>query len=186
MNLFPNYHQGSPTMLFVDGENFAIRYGEELKSRGTGPIHGVYYVPNVYVWPTRFQNPLIQQAKTIRRHYYTSVQGDELKIDEIIDQLKGLGIEQPSVFKKKSGNRSKQVDISLATDMLSHAFHRNYDTAVLVAGDEDYVPLVRAVKSFGRRVLVWFISNGISPVLRREADMFANIDPFLFDENFHF
>jgi uncharacterized LabA/DUF88 family protein len=62
--------------------------------------------------------------------------------------------------------------------MLTHASRKHYDIAVLVAGDADYVPLVRAVKSEGPRVHVWFVSNGLSPVLRREADYFVNIDGY--------
>jgi uncharacterized LabA/DUF88 family protein len=56
------------------------------------------------------------------------------------------------------------------------ASRRHYDVAILVAGDADYVPLVRAVKNEGARVHVWFLSSGISPELRRESDYFVNVD----------
>lgn len=170
-------------MVFVDGENLAIRYGDELKVRDAKPISEVAYDPSVYVWSPRFYNPLHLRAKTIRTHYYTSVQGDQMRIDKAIDDLRKLNIEHPSVFQRKSNARSKQVDISLCTDMLLHAARKNYETAVLVAGDEDYVPLVKAVKSEGRRVILWFISNGLSPVLQRSVDLFFNIEDYLFEQN---
>ena len=72
------------------------------------------------------------------------------------------------------------MDITLATDMLLHATRKHYDVAVLVAGDEDYVPLVRAVQGEGARVYVWFFSNGLSPALRMAADRYVNLDEFLF------
>jgi uncharacterized LabA/DUF88 family protein len=60
--------------------------------------------------------------------------------------------------------------------MLSHAFLGNYQTAVLVAGDGDYVPLVREVQRFGKRVHVWFFGeSGASPELIRVADDFLDI-----------
>ncbi len=170
-------------MVFVDGENLAIRYGDELKSRNAKVIPDVVYDPNVYVWSNRFYGPLHRGAKTIRTHYYTSVQGDQPRIEKVIDDLRKVYIEHPSVFQRKSNNRSKQVDISLCTDMLLHATRKNYDTAVLVAGDEDYVPLVKAVKSEGRRVILWFISNGLSPVLQRNVDLYCGLEDYLFEAN---
>ena len=47
--------------------------------------------------------------------------------------------------------------------MLTHAFRKNYDMAILVAGDEDYIPLVKAVMSEGRKVVLWFVEDGLSP-----------------------
>ena len=90
------------------------------------------------------------------------------------------GIETPRVFKKIKGSRTKRVDISLATDMLCHAARKNYEVAVLIAGDEDYVPLVEAVKAEGHRMLLWFLEDGLSPVLRRSADYYQNIGKILF------
>jgi len=65
--------------------------------------------------------------------------------------------------------------------MLLHATRKHYDVAVLVAGDEDYVPLVRAVQGEGARVYVWFTSDGLSPALHLAADYYVNLDEFLFN-----
>jgi uncharacterized LabA/DUF88 family protein len=116
-----------------------------------------------------------------RKYYYTSLVGDSSAIVDATDKLKELGIEAPRVFKKTKGKGSKRVDISLATDMLVHASRRNINVAVLIAGDEDYVPLVEAVQFEGCRVLVWFIPDGISPALKRAADAYADISSLLFD-----
>ena len=71
----------------------------------------------------------------------------------------------------------KGVDISLAVDMLSHAHRKNYALAILIAGDADYVPLVKAVKAEGSRVFVWFFDEryGLSRDLRMSADHYAEI-----------
>ena len=180
MRLFPTRHADVKTMVFVDGENLAIRYGKERANRGAVFVSAVRYEPSVYVWSTKLNNECTTNAKTIRKHYYTSVQGDRVAVDKIVDALREAGIEHPSVFQKKGGQRSKRVDISLATDMLLHACRRDYETAVLIAGDEDYVPLVEAVKDTGCRVFVWFLENGMSDPLRRAADRFANIEQYLF------
>ena len=64
--------------------------------------------------------------------------------------------------------------------MLSHATRKNINIAVLIAGDEDYVPLVEAVKAEGVRILLWFFDEGLSPVLKRSVDRYTNIGELLF------
>jgi uncharacterized protein (TIGR00288 family) len=94
-----------------------------------------------------------------------------------------MGIEAPRVFPRRRSGRSKRVDITLATEMLLHAHRKNYDIAILVGGDEDYVPLVEAVKSEGRRVALWALESGLSSALRKSADHYWNIGELLFREN---
>jgi uncharacterized LabA/DUF88 family protein len=47
----------------------------------------------------------------------------------------------------------KGVDAALVTDLLSLAWQRAYDVAVLVSGDADYVPAVEYVQSQGLKVI---------------------------------
>jgi uncharacterized LabA/DUF88 family protein len=165
-------------MLFVDGENLAVRYGNLLQSLGQQPPNHVQYEPRVYVW-SRGLNNLCYWGGIARCHYYTSVQGDSDRVIEVVESLKNAGIEAPYVFKKSKTKGAKRVDISLTTDMLLHAARKNFEIGVLIAGDEDYVPLVEAVKSEGRRVLLWFVSDGLSPALKRSADHFGDLDEIL-------
>jgi NYN domain-containing protein len=166
-------------MVFVDGENLAIRYGNMLKAKNSKPTGHVFYQPDVFVWSTGINNVCLWGG-VIRKYYYTSVIGDGQLLTETEDNLKRAGLEAPKVFKKTKTRGSKRVDISLAADMLTHASRRNYEIAILVAGDEDYVPLVEAVKIEGRRVFVWFLEDGLSPVLRRIADRYTDLGEILF------
>jgi len=166
-------------MMFVDGENLAIRYGSMLQAR-THPVSSDHlHISNVAVWSTNL-NPTQNTPAMIRKYYYTAVQGDHPKVNEVELNLKEFGIETPRVFKKEKGKPSKRVDITLAIDMLTHAADKHYDIAILVAGDEDYVPLVEAVQRKGTRVGLGFLSDGLSPALRHAADFFMDLDPFLF------
>jgi uncharacterized LabA/DUF88 family protein len=91
----------------------------------------------------------------------------------------------PKVFKKQKERKSKGVDISLTTDMLTHAFQNHFDVAILMAGDGDYGPLVGRVKSLGKLLWVWFFGDekdGLSPALRRSSDVMLPLDAH-FSEN---
>ncbi len=65
----------------------------------------------------------------------------------------------------------KGIDIQLATDMITHSYKNNFDVAVLVAGDNDYVGAVQAVKDNGKHVeIALFGKLGSSRALRECAD----------------
>lgn len=176
--LYPFIFDGARAMVFIDGENLAIRYGEMLGTAQPNEQIAHWYRKDVAVWAQSLSPPqhLRGGNAVVRKYYYTSMAGSPENLDGTTDWLKSRGFESPRVFKKTKNRGSKQVDISLATDMLTHASRKHYDVAVLVAGDEDYAPLVRAVKNEGPRVHIWFVSSGLSPVLRREADYFVNLD----------
>jgi uncharacterized LabA/DUF88 family protein len=170
-------------MMFVDGENLAIRYGEMLGTDTLQPH--VQYLKNVFVWSHHANADNHIACEIIRRYYYTAVQGDEHEIEAVEEKLKALGIQAPRVFKKARGRPSKRVDISLAADMLSHAHRKNFDLAILVGGDEDYVPLIHAVMAEGRRVVVWSLESGLSPALARAADHLFDIGQILLNPTQH-
>jgi uncharacterized LabA/DUF88 family protein len=114
----------------------------------------------------------------LRAYYYTSIVGNEEIMKEVEESIWEIGF-TPKVFKKPSGGKSKGVDISLATDMLTHAFQNHFEVAILLAGDADYKPLVGRVKSLGKLVWVWFFlsrNHGLAPELRLAADLFIPLD----------
>jgi uncharacterized LabA/DUF88 family protein len=172
--------QTSPStriMLFVDGENLAIRYGAMLKSNPQRPH--VEYVPNVIAW-SHLASRRDDYHAWIRRHYYTCVKGDLDRKRDIELKLRGLGFEVPRVFLRSSNGRSKQVDMALAVEMLSLAYEDAYDMAILVAGDADYIPLIEKVRSLGKRTVVWFVGKGMSRDLFVAPDHFWNMGELLF------
>lgn len=50
-------------------------------------------------------------------------------------------------------SEEKGVDSALVTDLLSLAWQRAYDVAILVSGDADYIPAVEYVQSQGLKVI---------------------------------
>jgi uncharacterized LabA/DUF88 family protein len=172
-------------MLFVDGENLTIRLQELAAAMPARLNHGSHYLADVYVWPPNHpprrafaQLEEFLQPSAIRAYYFTSAVGDTATLENIREALWTIGF-QPEVFKRDSkSGKSKGVDIALTTTMLSHAALGNYDVAVLVAGDGDYLPLVNEVKRLGRSVCVAFFrqpGGGLSPALRLAADQFLNL-----------
>src|SRR5258708_6577844 len=127
MPRIPHTADGARAMIFVDGENLAIRYGSMLKNGyQPRPLSNLTYVENVCVWDGQLtRNEGVSTPFIMRTYYYTAVRGDSPAIEEVERKLKQAGIDSPRVFKKR-GDRSKRVDITLATDMLLHATQKHY------------------------------------------------------------
>jgi uncharacterized LabA/DUF88 family protein len=175
--LLPRQYRGKPhrVMMFIDGENLSIRSGDLVD---TFDSEHVKYEKDVFIWSTVI-NKGLEFYNVLRKNYYTSAVGDESHIASIEDQLRTLEIESPRVYKKAKGRSSKRVDISLSVDMLWHACNDNYDIAILATGDEDFVPLVDAVCSNGKVVVLWALSSGLSVYLKRAADYYFDLTPVL-------
>ncbi|HKY05888.1 MAG TPA: NYN domain-containing protein [Blastocatellia bacterium] len=63
----------------------------------------------------------------------------------------------------------KGVDVGLATKMLMLAMNQAYETAMLVAGDRDYLETVKFVKGLGLRVEIISWREGLSNDLAAES-----------------
>ncbi|OIO21931.1 NYN domain-containing protein [Candidatus Micrarchaeota archaeon CG11_big_fil_rev_8_21_14_0_20_47_5] len=70
----------------------------------------------------------------------------------------------------------KGDDIHLATDMLSMAYEHLYDTAILVSGDGDFVPLVRKIRKLDKKVENAYFLISCSNFLKKECDFSILLD----------
>lgn len=181
-------------MVVVDGENLTLRGQKLADEKGPSLLGGRYWERDVFLWvpecdaencfhPSAVHTGYTLDSRCTRSHYYTAAQGDDNRIMDIRRRLRSLGFE-PEVFKKIEG-KSKGVDVTLAKDVLCHAFRGNYELGILVAGDRDYVPLVEEMKRLGRIVCLCFFEaqgGGLSEELRLTADSFVPMDEFLFQK----
>lgn len=76
----------------------------------------------------------------------------------------------------KRGNVQKEVDVQIAVDLLTHAFRRNMEKATLLAGDQDFRPVVDAVVREGMFLTVWSEPASASAELRDAADAGRDLD----------
>jgi uncharacterized LabA/DUF88 family protein len=170
-------------MLFVDGENLTIQGQKLAELRGLQLETGRHFSRNVFLWMPgihpREMWPKSLLVNALRAHYYTSVAGDEPRVNEVRSALRQLGFD-PEVFKKEAQKeKAKGVDIALTKDVLAGAFFNNYEIAVLIAGDGDYLPLIREVKRLGKLFYVAFFAReglGLNPEMRIVADDFVDLE----------
>ena len=76
------------------------------------------------------------------------------------------------------GYEEKETDVSIAVSLVEDAATDRYDTAILVSGDSDLCPAVRAAKRLvpGNRIIAVFPPRRQSEPLRGVADGVLHID----------
>jgi len=67
--------------------------------------------------------------------------------------------------------RQKQVDVLLAVEVLTHAFRKNFDRAILASGDLDFKPVVDSLVSLGAFTEVWYEPKHAAGELLAAADV---------------
>ncbi len=96
------------------------------------------------------------------------------------DWLDGQEFFYVKQFERKANEfgeqREKQVDVYLATQVVALAYENAYDIAIIVSGDEDYVPAIEIVQQKGKIVMVVSSSALLSDMLRKKADRVLLID----------
>jgi len=163
-------------MIFIDGSNMY----HSLKA----------YFKRADIDLACFGQKLLEKRHLVRMYYYNAVVGRQEEPERFKDQEKyfksiaaipytelRLG---RLVYTSQWPNNSpfeKGVDVQLATDMITHAFRSNYDVAILVAGDNDFVGAIQAVKDNGKHVEVaLFGQESTSRQLRDVADRIIPLD----------
>jgi len=86
-----------------------------------------------------------------------------------------------SMVKRDGDYVQKEVDVSLACEMLEHALLNHFDIAIVISGDRDFVPVMQKVQAAGKRVEVAAFENVYSSESKRVADVYylLNDIPFL-------
>jgi uncharacterized LabA/DUF88 family protein len=145
--------------IFFDGQNFyrsLLRFDEALR---------VDY-DRLAAWVTQAVGG--SQALFAGAYYYVGVSADAPQVVEGF--LKGLEL-RPGYFVKREPRvrrqgrcvacgteheywTEKRVDTRLVADLIHYAANGAYDAAVLISGDDDFVPAVEAVNALGKQVWV--------------------------------
>ena len=78
-----------------------------------------------------------------------------------------------------SGFEVKGDDIYLANDMLVGAYENHYDTAILISGDEDFIPVINTLKKLNKGIENAFFIETSSKKLRKSCDKIINLKNIL-------
>ena len=159
--------------------------------------------PNPYKWPSydveKLSKALAERVpdRTLSQiRFYTGVPGSQNPFwrDFWSNKLRFLRSRGVYVYEGRisSGGQEKGVDVSIAIDLIRLTYEREFDVAVIVSQDSDFVPVVRLAKDVAkgqnRRVAIEsaFIPRKQSKSLGRGIDAtdWVSIDKRTYDSWF--
>jgi uncharacterized LabA/DUF88 family protein len=139
-------------MIFIDGSNLY----HSLKS----------FFKRTDIDIGKLCNKLLNRRRLVRIYYYNAKVGFKEEPQRYRDQQAFFaGVNAIPYSELRLGRLvyhnwpntppyEKGVDVQLATDMITHSSKNNYDVAVLVAGDNDFVGALQSIKDNGKHVEV--------------------------------
>lgn len=153
-------------MLFMDLQNIL----RSVEAIGTLKLDLDFYTMAVQLTGTR--QLVAAYAFDTRRPF-----GVEDRFRKFHDKLRYMGfrIVAREAY-DEARHEQKEVDVALACEMVAHAFRDNYDVAILVSGDRDFIPAIQHVQASGKRVEVAAFANSVGEEMRRSADRFHELE----------
>jgi uncharacterized LabA/DUF88 family protein len=160
------------TYLFIDGEYLRRAYNEAIQSvfQVDGEIDFNELKRQAMAKRAFFYDCLddVQRAGESEADYKSRVAAQE-KVFGAIRDLKGFHVRLGSLRGAKRP-RQKEVDVLLAVDMMANGFDGNMETAVLVAGDLDFRPIVEALVRRGVFIEIWYEQKSLAQELKWAGD----------------
>ncbi|MFH1270095.1 MAG: NYN domain-containing protein [Nanoarchaeota archaeon] len=84
--------------------------------------------------------------------------------------------------KRKDGSYIFDVkgdDVHLAVDLVSGAYENLYDTAMIVSGDEDFVPAIKKAQKLGRKRINAYFKSSSSASLKKTCNGFVYMNDLI-------
>ncbi|MCK4650249.1 NYN domain-containing protein [Candidatus Pacearchaeota archaeon] len=84
--------------------------------------------------------------------------------------------------KRKNGNYVFDVkgdDVHLAVDLVSGAYEDLYDIAIIVSGDEDFVPAIKKAQKLRKKVINAYFKSSSSTPLKKTCDNFIYMNDLI-------
>ncbi len=167
--------------IFIDGSNFYHSV------KGTFQIHDNQVDFAKLIEILRNKRMLIgvyYYNAPLDRGYNFEIYRKQQKFFSELRKIPGFHVVLCNMRKIKKANGKvefavKGDDIYLATDMLSFAYENVYDTAILVSGDGDFVPVIKKVQKLGKKVENAYFSVSRSDFLRSVCNSSVLLDEIL-------
>jgi uncharacterized LabA/DUF88 family protein len=161
------------TMIFIDGSN-------------------LYHNQKRYEIRIRFEDLILKletKREVVKTFYYTALLDEEYDPErynlhkDFLDRLRQIPNFQVVLcnLKKviiKDGTVDYQIkgdDVYLATDLIKGAYEDLYDVAIIVSGDEDFIPAIKLAQKNKKKVINAFFPKSSSYQLRDCCDGSINL-----------
>ncbi|MGI5827534.1 MAG: NYN domain-containing protein [Patescibacteria group bacterium] len=176
------------TILFIDGENFRYKVDEVLGKEGINKDQIDFATINL----KKLMGRVLKRTRLSRKLFYAARMREHEatpeKSKELISMQRRLktNIEKQGFTYTRAGNvraqtvrvggeeelvfREKGVDVKIAVDMVSLAYRKQMDTAIICSSDSDLQPAIAELKKVQVKVVYLGFQNNPNKGLMYTAD----------------
>jgi uncharacterized LabA/DUF88 family protein len=165
-------------MIFIDGSNLYY----SLKNLGMGRIDF-----------QKLLQLLIKDKLLISTFYYNAplnikvnpkIYWDQQKFFNELKKIPDFNVVLCRLRKHKRKNKNyvfdvKGDDVHLAVDLVSGAYENLYDFAIIVSGDEDFVPAIKKAQKLGKKIINAYFKSSSSASLKKTCDDFIYMNDLI-------
>ncbi len=155
------------TICFIDDSN-VFHGAREAGWRVDWTKFDRWLEKNGQIWQTYFFGSTHEPPTDEEERFFEFVR-DKLRWEVQLYELGRRTVRCRSCGETETVPTEKGVDVGLAIKMITLGINQAYETAILVAGDRDYVETVKFVKGLGLRVEVVSWRGGLSDELESES-----------------
>lgn len=111
------------------------------------------------------------------QNYFTIVEGSHSARPVPGYDYQTMSIDNPSSYYVVE----KGTDVNISAHLITKGFMNAYDTAIIMSGDADYIPVLDILNTLGKTVVVVGMKNQNMTRLRQHADELILLDKDFFD-----
>jgi len=159
--------------IFIDGSNLyhsLKRYGIKIKLEDIiNKIEMKREIVDIFYYTALLDKDFDESRYKEHRGFLDKIKKIP-KFNIILCNLRKIILENGSVHFEIKGD-----DIYLATDLIKGAYEDLYDVAIIVSGDEDFIPAIKLAQKNGKKVINAFFPKTSSYLLRNCCDGSINL-----------
>jgi len=127
----------------------------------------------------KIKEDLVKKWDVTGIKYYTGVKESDEKMQSFLRYLDNIGIEPVTKPLKKIINNKNTIfksnfDVEMTMDILLE--RQSYDACILFSGDSDFHALVKKLKDFGKKVIVFSSRKMISWELKLSVNQYIFLE----------
>ncbi len=160
--------QKERVMIFIDGSNFY----HSLKDINAGKINFkrllAFLTKDKLLVLTFYYNASLNRGEDEEKYW------EQQRFFDFLRKIPDFKVVLCRMRKHKRDEKVtfdvKGDDVYLAVDLVSGAYENLYDTAIIISGDEDFVPAIQKIQKLGKRVINAYFKSTSSSYLKHLCD----------------
>ena len=155
-------------MIFIDGSNLYYSLKDlKINKINFESLIGLLVGSDVLV-STYYYNASLNRGFNEEKYW------EQQKFFDILRKISNFNVVLCKMRKHRRNGECyfdvKGDDVNLAVDLISGAYENLYDIAIIVSGDEDFVPAIKKVQNLGKIVINAYFKSTSSNYLKKICD----------------